>query len=120
MTPAEPRFLFVIRTGPGVGSTLAETLDLVLTLAAFDQPVRLLFLDEGVGHLASTPAFAYDERGGAMLGALDLYDVQEVLVGAESLRARGLSERDVRIAATVLAEGRIPELMAQHERIQVA
>ncbi|WP_139555755.1 DsrE family protein [Methylotetracoccus oryzae] len=120
MMPAAPQFLFVIRTGPGDGSTLAETLDMVFTFAAFDQPVRVLFLDEGVRHLLSTPASACDERAWAMLGALDLYDVREVFVGVESLQARGLSERDCRIAATMLAEDRIPDLMTQHERIQVA
>ena len=122
MSRGAPRFLFVIRTGPGGDYTLAETLDMILTCAAFDHSVRLLFIDEGVRHLrgcvGTVPPSEERERG--MLASLDLYEVREVLVGRESLAARGLSERDCPIAVTLWPESAIAGLIAEHDRIQVA
>jgi len=43
--------LLICRTPPGQDDSLAELLDMALTLAAFGQSVTLLFLGEAVQHL---------------------------------------------------------------------
>lgn len=94
---------------------------MILTVAAFEQCVRLLFVDEGVRHLTMDSAVAspHDDEVRGMLEVLDVYDVREVLVGLESLAVRGLAEGDCRIAITALPEAAIPVLIAEHDRLQV-
>lgn len=100
---------------------MPETLDMILTIAAFDQFVRLLFIDDGVLFLCDAPesTSARDADARALLQALNLYDVHEVLVGRESLLNRGLAEGDSRITATVVPEATIRGLLAEHARIWV-
>lgn len=82
-----------MRRSPHDGIAVRESLDMIMTVAAFDQPVRLLFLDDGVfqlksgqrpggrGFMAIEPLFA----------ALEVYDVEGLWAEEESLEERGLS-----------------------------
>ncbi|MBM4200975.1 MAG: hypothetical protein FJ189_06785, partial [Gammaproteobacteria bacterium] len=88
----------------------------------FDHCIRVAFIDEGVRYLTAMSASASEreERVRGMIAALDLYEVREVIVGLESLQARGLDDADLRIAVTVVPEAMIAGLIAEHERIQIA
>jgi tRNA 2-thiouridine synthesizing protein C len=44
-------YLFVLRKPAHSGVQVQEMLDIILTTAAFDQPVSILLLDDGVFHL---------------------------------------------------------------------
>ena len=68
------KFLFVLRKPPFTGVSMQETLDSVLTVAAFDQSVSLLLLDDGVFQLKKNQQ---PERFGmkdtaAVFGALEI------------------------------------------------
>ena len=45
------KFLFILGTAPVSGVQVQETLDQILTTAAMEQSVSLLFLDDGVFQL---------------------------------------------------------------------
>jgi tRNA 2-thiouridine synthesizing protein C len=121
MSGSVKRFLFIVRQGPSAEPRIGEALDMLMTIAAFDQPVTLLFVDEGVLHVAAAAAEAseMDVPTRAILRALPLYDINEILVGLESLAARGFSERDLVGLASVQCEARIPSLIADHDVVLV-
>lgn len=85
-------FLFVMRRPPHEGSGVRESLDMLMTAAAFDQRVRLLFLDDGVFLLKSgqRPESLELKPVGPLFAALEIYDVEGLWVEEESLAERGL------------------------------
>lgn len=97
------------------GVRARETLDRVLTVAAFDQWVTLVFIDDGVYQLVAPGG--RDRQGASawrsMLGVLDLYDIREVYVDEQSLRARGLHVADLVVAAEVVARSGIRQRLAE-------
>lgn len=91
------KFLFVLRKPPFNGVSVQETLDSVLTIAAFDQSVSLLLLDDGVFQLKNG---LQPERFGmkdtaAVFGALEIYDIHDIRAEVESLQERGLKPGDL-------------------------
>ncbi|HLF96678.1 MAG TPA: DsrE family protein [Methylococcaceae bacterium] len=87
------RFLCVFRRAPHTDAVLREHLDLTLTLAAFEQAVELLFLDDGV--YALLPDRQSLPEGppspAQLLAALPFYGLEQPpLVERESLLERGL------------------------------
>lgn len=91
------RFLYVNRKAPHGTVYALESLEVVLIGAAFEQDVRLAFLDDGVFQLVKKQVttgigvknFAPTYR------ALGDYDVRKLYVERESLAERGLTEDDL-------------------------
>lgn len=108
------RCLFVIRRPPLGGSRAREILDQVLAVAAFDQDVRLLFLDDGVYQLLDqqNPSLLGLEPVAPLLTALPLYDVNECWVERESLHERGLAEANLVVPVRCITRGEVAELLA--------
>ncbi|GAB4265719.1 MAG: sulfurtransferase complex subunit TusC [Methylomicrobium sp.] len=90
------KFLFVLRKAPFSGVSLQETLDSLLTIAAFDQPVSILWLDDGVFQIKKhqQPEGGFKDTA-AIFAALDIYDVHDIRVEVESLQQRGLKPGDL-------------------------
>lgn len=91
------QFLYLNRKAP-YGTIYAwESLEVVLIGAAFDQDVKLLFLDDGVFQLTK----GQDTSGIGMKNfsptyrTLGDYEVKNIYVDRESLEARGLTEDDL-------------------------
>ena len=86
------RYLFVLRKPPHSGAQVQETLDIILTTAAFDQHVSILLLDDGVFQLKNgqNPESAGMKDTSAVFKALEIYDVNDIYVEVESLQERGL------------------------------
>ena len=86
--------LLVCRQAPYSGSLARAGLDLALAMAAFDQPVALLFCDEGV--LQLLPGQDTTELGarnlGKTLASLPLYGVETLYVDSHSLEKFGISQ----------------------------
>lgn len=81
---------------PHNGIELQEKLDVILTTAAFDQKVALLFLDDGVFQLKKGQQA---EKTGlkdtlSIFNALELYEVNDLFIEKESLQERGLDLAD--------------------------
>ena len=106
------RFLFILSGPPEDEFRSIESLDMVLTTAAFEQPAALLFLEEGVRRLLPESS----ERPGAPnVKLLDMYDIETVWVERESLAERGVAEADLPKAATLVARAEIPALIASRD-----
>ena len=97
MSETIKKFLYLNRKAP-YGTIYAwESLEVVLIGAAFDQDVRLMFLDDGVYQLTK----GQDTTGVGMKNfsptyrTLGDYEVKSVYVDKESLEARGLTQDDL-------------------------
>jgi len=88
-----PKSLLIIsRQAPWSGPGAREALDIVLAGGAFDLPIGLLFLDDGVFQVAPGQKAANLQQKdlGANLQALSLFGVDDVFVCAASAAQRGL------------------------------
>ncbi len=88
--------LFVMSQPPYCGTTLQETLDIVLTAAVFDQHISLLFMDEGVYQIKSgqNPLPQAKKDTSAIFKALEIYQVENYYLETESATEHGLSMDD--------------------------
>ncbi|WP_045225785.1 sulfurtransferase complex subunit TusC [Methyloterricola oryzae] len=104
-------FLFLMGRPPYAGLWAQESLDHLLTVAAFDQTVRVLFLDDGVFQLLDAQRPRGRRSVAAQLQALALYDVDEVFAERESLQERGVSTKDLVLPARLVARAEVPALL---------
>ncbi|MDF9391693.1 MULTISPECIES: DsrE family protein [Methylococcus] len=110
-------FVFVVRQPPFCGGRNVEMVDQLLAVAAFDHPVDVLFLDDGVWQL-QVPGSV---EGGALrplgplIRTLELYDVREVAVETESLVERALSPDALVVPVRLLARSEVPGWIAGHD-----
>lgn len=112
-------FLFVLRQPPQAGWRVREMLDMIFTAAAFDQSVRLLFLDDGVYQLKSGqhPEAAGLAAVAPMFAALELYDVEELWVERESLEERGLEAAGLLLPVRLIDRAGLAELMRAQDLV---
>ncbi len=85
--------LVISRQAPWAGPSAREALDIVLAGGAFDLPIGLLFMDDGVFQLAPhQSAKAVQQKDlSANLQALGLFGIEEVFACSHSLGERGLT-----------------------------
>lgn len=88
---------------------------MALTAAAFDQAVSLLLIDDGVYSLTSgqQPERLDCKDMRPVFESLDLYDVEQIYVEAESLRDRGLAAEDLCRAVRPVPRSEVGALLAQ-------
>ncbi|MFG6207541.1 sulfurtransferase complex subunit TusC [Pseudomonas retamae] len=98
--------LIISRQSPWSGPGAREALDIVLAGGAFDLPIGLLFLDDGVLQLASGQnAKALQQKDlSANLQALPMFGVEELFYCADSASARGLGKLSLDEAQALSAE----------------
>jgi tRNA 2-thiouridine synthesizing protein C len=84
--------LIISRQAPWSGPGAREALDIVLAGGAFDLPIGLLFLDDGVFQLAAKQdAKALQQKDlSANLQALPMFGVEELFFCGDSAVERGL------------------------------
>ena len=90
-------FVYINRKSP-YGSVYAlESLEVVLIAAAFEQNVKLVFMDDGVFQLTKNqdPADIGMKNFSKTYAALGDYDVNQIYVDEQSLKARGLTLDDL-------------------------
>ncbi|MET3457056.1 MULTISPECIES: sulfurtransferase complex subunit TusC [Pseudomonas] len=99
--------LLISRQAPWSGPGAREALDIVLAGGAFDLPIGLLFLDDGVFQLsAGQNAKAVQQKDlSANLQALPMFGVEELFLCADSAAERG-------VASAALALGEVKVLNA--------
>ncbi len=97
MSEVVKKFLYLNRKAP-YGTIYAwESLEVVLIGAAFDQEVRLMFVDDGVYQLTK----GQDTTGIGMKNfsptyrTLGDYEVKSIYVDKDSLESRGLTQDDL-------------------------
>ena len=89
-----PKSLLIIsRQSPWSGINAKEALDIVLAGGAFDLPLGLLFMDDGVFQLVPEQKAAAVQQKNltANLQALSLFGVEDLFACGHSLSVRGIS-----------------------------
>ena len=112
--------LIISRQAPWSGPSAREALDIALAGGAFDLPLALLFLDDGVLQLCPTqqPALLQQKDLSANLQALPMFGVEELFVCANSAAERGLAPGTLALEeAQVLAAHEITALIDRYDQV---
>jgi tRNA 2-thiouridine synthesizing protein C len=111
--------LVVLRKTPYGSSLSRSALDVALATAAFDQPVNLLFIGDGVLQLLSTQNSTGIERKNIakILASLPLYDIETLFVDAGALTRYQIDVSDLSLPITLLDDKGIRELMHRHDHV---
>jgi tRNA 2-thiouridine synthesizing protein C len=116
-----PKSLLIIsRQAPWSGPNAREALDIVLAGGAFDLPIGLLFLDDGVFQLApKQDAKALQQKDlSANLQALPMFGVEDLFVCGDSVAERGLDPSELSLEeAHVLAAHEITALIDRYDQV---
>ena len=113
-----PKSLLVIsRQAPWSGPSAREALDIVLAGGAFDLPIGLLFLDDGVLQLTSgqQPQQLQQKDLGANLQALPLFGIEQLYASQRSLTERGLQHAELGLPVQRLDDEEVRQLLACHD-----
>ncbi|PTU73800.1 sulfurtransferase complex subunit TusC [Pseudomonas mangrovi] len=111
--------LIVTRQAPWSGPGAREALDIALAGGAFDLPLGLLFLDDGVFQLApgQQPASLTLKDLQANLQALPMFGVEALYVSARSLNERGLSDGALQLPVEVLDDVGLSALFERYDQV---
>lgn len=88
-------------------------IDMMLVSGVFEQPARVLFLDDGVRQLAGgQDASVVDRKDTAKaLSALPAYDVDELFAHAGSLVERAIDPDDIAVEAHIVEDDEVAALL---------
>ncbi len=112
--------LIISRQAPWAGPRAREALDIALAGGAFDLPVAMLFLDDGVYQLApdQRPAHLQQKDLQANLQALPMFGVEDLYACARSLPERGLADASsLTLATQVLDDKALRDLLQPHDQV---
>ncbi|WP_422767134.1 sulfurtransferase complex subunit TusC [Photobacterium leiognathi subsp. mandapamensis] len=106
---------FVFRTPPHGSNSGREGLDAVLASSAYTEELELYFIDDGIFQLLKQqqPQAILSRDYIATFKMLELYDIENIYVSAESLEARGLTADDLLIDVIALEKQALVEKMHQ-------
>ena len=111
------KYLFVLRKSPHSGSHVQEMLDIILTTAAFDQEVALLFVDDGIFQIKREqhPAKFAMKDTAAIFNALEIYDIHKIYAEVESLQDRGMKPGHLQLSVQEVYRKDIAGLMSAYD-----
>lgn len=111
--------LIITRQAPWSGPGPREALDIALAGGAFDLPLAMLFLDDGVLQLlpAQQPAAVQQKNLGANLQALPMFGVDELYACAHSQSLRGVSHIPMAVPAQALDAAGIKALIERFDLV---
>jgi tRNA 2-thiouridine synthesizing protein C len=109
--------LIISRQAPWSGPTARETLDIALAGGAFDLPIAMLFLDDGVLQLApgQKPQNVQQKDLTANLQALPMFGVESLYACSLSLQQRGLT--DTSLAVEHLDDAGLRDLISRYDQV---
>lgn len=117
--PPKKKFLFIMARAPYDGLYAQECMDIILTTAAFEQPVSLLFVDAGIhllnkgqcaGHISA-------KHIAPLFQALKIYQINKPWVEEESLRESGMAPEDLLVSVRLLPRSKVADLIEQNDMI---
>ena len=111
--------LIISRQAPGSGPSAREALDIALAGGAFDLPLGMLFLDDGVFQLApdQQPTAVQQKNLAANLQALPMFGVEELFACSYSLARRGLPADRLALPVQVLDDAALTALIARFDQV---
>ncbi|EPJ87457.1 MULTISPECIES: sulfurtransferase complex subunit TusC [Pseudomonas] len=112
--------LVISRQAPWSGLSAREALDVVLAGGAYDLPIGLLFMDDGVLQLVQTQDAAAVQQKDltANLKALEMFGIEDVFACGKSLAERGMFPGNLNIAVRQLPQEQdISELIDRYDHV---
>lgn len=111
--------LIISRQAPWSGPGSREALDIALAGGAFDLPIGMLFLDDGVFQLSSgqQPGQLQQKDLGANLQALPMFGVEDLYASQRSLAERGLSDTELNLAVQRLNDAALTALFDRYDQV---
>ncbi|TBU97608.1 sulfurtransferase complex subunit TusC [Phytopseudomonas dryadis] len=111
--------LVISRQSPWSGPGAREALDIALAGGAFDLPIALAFLDDGVFQLSAgqQPAAVQQKDLGANLQALPLFGVQALYASQRSLEERGLGDSPLNLEVQRLDDAQLRDLIDRYDQV---
>lgn len=112
--------LIISRQSPWSGPSAREALDIALAGGAFDLPLGMLFLDDGVLQLLPDQSASHLQQKDltANLQALSMFGVDDLFACHTSLAERGMSPTDVNIEPLqVLRDHEIAALIGRYDQV---
>jgi len=116
----EKRSTLIISRSSPYGSTLAQSaLDYALAAAAFEQPLKLLFMADGVLQLlpGQETADSHQKNLGKRLSSLPLYGVDSVYADSQSLSRYGLRTGQLLVPTQAVDAEGIRSLLREHDQV---
>ena len=119
MSEQKKSFLIINRCAPYGSSNARDALDVALTVSVFEQPLSLLFLDDGVLQLLPNhnPADIAQKNLSANLAMLEMYDIDQIFVCEKALQQRGLTSESLGLKARTLNATEIADLVKKHDQV---
>lgn len=116
---SKPKTLLVFRQPPYSSSLSRSGLDTALAAGAFEQPVTLLFLSDGIMQLLpkQNSASIGKRNHGKVLASLPLYDIETFWVDAEALSDSGYAINELPEGSMLADRALIRDMLAQHDHI---
>lgn len=111
--------LIISRQAPWSGPSAREALDIVLAGGAFELPLGMLFLDDGVFQLAAAQQAASVEQKDltANLQALPLFGIDALFAARRSLSERNLAESALALPVEVLDDAGLRTLIYRYDHV---
>ncbi|UVJ42081.1 sulfurtransferase complex subunit TusC [Pseudomonas sp. LS1212] len=111
--------LIITRQAPWSGPGAREALDIVLAGGAFDLPLGMLFLDDGVFQLqaAQQPGQVQQKNLGANLQALPMFGVDDLFVSSVSLAERGIDPHSLSLEVQALDDAALSALVDRYDQV---
>ena len=111
--------LIISRQAPWSGPGAREALDIALAGGAFDLPIGMLFLDDGVFQLSAgqQPGQLQQKNLGANLQALPMFGVEELYASQRSLSERGLGDSELNLAVQRLDDSELTALLDRYDQV---
>ena len=111
--------LLISRHAPWAGSDAGEALDIALAAGAFDLPLSILCMDDGVLQLLEQqlPRMLEQKDLSANLQALPMFGIEQLYVAQQCLNLRGLGDSCLAIAAERLDDQHIQQLLRQYDYV---
>ncbi|MHA6477099.1 sulfurtransferase complex subunit TusC [Stutzerimonas sp. KH-1] len=111
--------LIISRQAPWSGPSAREALDIVLAGGAFELPLGMLFLDDGVFQLAAAQQAASVEQKDltANLQALPLFGIDALFAARRSLSERNLAESALALPVEILDDAGLRTLINRYDHV---
>lgn len=111
--------LLISRQAPWAGIGAAEALDIALAAGAFDLPLSMLFMDDGVFQLLDQqqPQKLEQKDLSANLQALPIFGIEQLYVAQQCLSKRGLADSTLAVNAERLDDLQIQQLIRQYDHV---
>lgn len=111
--------LVIFQSSPHSSAAGQEGLDAVLAAVAMDLNVSLLFVDDGVFHLAQKSHSQQSALRNYTKGfaAVADFGIEKVVADCESLHSRGLSADNLLLDIDLRPQSEISDMIQQHDRV---